>query len=166
MDRTTPRRRWISWPTLAVSFGIAAGLVLVVAGLLAAETGRDALNLPDAVEGVSPGDGDNAVLRQTQIVADLQSGYEGVLILQGVELPVTRLDKLTTGGLQPEPGEQVELPPTAIFDPGNNVLSFTPTEGAAIEELPQGTVRVTVVYWRADEGRDRSASYSWEFDVV
>lgn len=149
-----------------ISLGVAVGIVLIIAGLMAAETGRDALDLPEPVEGVAPGDGDTAVLRQTSISADLALGYEGVLIVQGVELPVTRLDELTAGGVAPLPGEQVELPPTAVFDPGNQVLSFTPTDGALIEELPQGTVQATVVFWRSDESRDRASSYSWEFEVV
>ncbi len=160
------RPRRIDWPVLLISLGVAVGMVLIAIGLMSAETGRDALNLPEAVEGVSPGDGDTAVLRQTSISADLALGYEGVLIVQGVELPVTRLDELTAGGAAPLPGEQVELPPTAIFDPGNQVLSFTPTEGALIEELPQGTVEATVVFWRSDESRDRASSYSWEFEVI
>lgn len=160
------RTRRIDWTMALVSLGVAVGIVLIIAGLMAAETGRDALDLPKAVEGVAPSDGDTAVLRQTSISADLALGYEGVLIVQGVELPVTRLDELTAGGVAPLPGEQVELPPTAVFDPGNQVLSFTPTDGALIEELPQGTVQATVVFWRSDESRDRASSYSWEFEVV
>lgn len=159
-----PRRP--DWSVLLISLGVAVGAVLIAIGLMSAETGRDALNLPDALESVAPADGDTAVLRQTSISADLAAGYEGVLIVQGVELPVTRLDELTAGGAAPQPGEQVELPPTAIFDPGNRVLSFTPTEGALIEELPQGTVEATIVYWRSDESRDRASAYSWEFEVV
>ena len=40
---------------LLASMGISAGIVLFVTGLNTGLTGRDATNLPDAIENISPG---------------------------------------------------------------------------------------------------------------
>ena len=42
---------------LLASMGLSAGLVLFIAGLNIGLTGRDATNLPDAIEAISPGEG-------------------------------------------------------------------------------------------------------------
>jgi len=60
---------------LLASMGISAGLVLFVTGLNTGLTGRDATNLPDAIENISPGQGER-VLRQSQIIVDFVEGYE------------------------------------------------------------------------------------------
>jgi hypothetical protein len=161
----TARTRRVD-PALAVASLLIAGLlVLIVLGFNAAVTGRDAMNLPEAIESIDPGDGDR-VLRQTRLFVDFATGYEGTMLVNGVEIPVVRIDELTAAdGTAPQPGEQVVLPPVAIYDPGNATLVFQPTEGAPIESLSQGTHEVTVVYWRIEDGRERSRQFSWTFRV-
>ena len=149
---------------LLVSFGVAVGLVLIVVGLMSAQTGREALNLPDAIDNMSPGDGDR-VLRQSNIFIDFITGYTGELTIDGITLETSRLDELTNSGKQPIPGEQVELPPNAIFDPGNYTLSFLPTAGAAIEKFTQGQHQATVRYWKETGDKNESRTYSWKFYV-
>lgn len=151
-------------PALLASFGIAVGLVFVVLGLRAATTGRDALNLPDEIETMSPANNEK-VLRQSEIRIDFIDGYEGVLVVDGIEIPTTRLDELQVNGRQPKPGEQIDLPPTAVYDPGNFTLSFLPQDGAPIEELAQGEHRARVFFWKNIESRDKAKSYSWVFSV-
>lgn len=149
---------------LLISGVLAVGFVLIILGLNSAVTGREAENLPDTIENISPGPGDT-VLRQSQIYVDLVAGYEAVLILDGLELPVTRLDELQGSGAQPRPGAQVELPPTAIYDAGNFSISFQPQEGAAITGLFQGRHTASVVYWKVDESREKAQSFTWTFVV-
>ena len=156
--------RRINVELLVVSFGIAAGLMLVVLGLMSARTGRDAQGLPDEIESIAPSPNDRQVLRQTEIMVDLTENLEAVLVLDGVELPVTRLDELS-GGLA-QPGQQVEMPPTAIWDPGNFVISFLPVEGAPIEELTVGTHTATVIFWKIEDGREAARSFTWTFEVL
>lgn len=79
---------------------------------------------------------------------DFVAGFEAVLIIDGVEIPTTRIDELTANGKQPKPGEQLEIPPTAIYDPGNFTLSYLPQEGGPITELKQGTHQATVLFGR------------------
>jgi hypothetical protein len=147
---------------LAFSIAIALGLTLVGLGVRASRTGRDATNLPDAIDRMSPADGDR-VLRQSQIVVDFAAGFEAELIIDDVLLPTTRLDELTSGGAAAAPGAQVELPPTAVWDPGNATISFQPQVGAVFEEFSQGEHVGVVRYWRIADGRPRVRSYTWRF---
>ena len=135
---------------LLASMGISAGLVLFVTGLNTGLTGRDATNLPDAIENISPGQGER-VLRQSQIIVDF------------IELPTTRLDELISGGAAPAPGAQVDLPPTAIYDPGNFTISYLPQDGAPIEELKQGEHTGKVKYWLIGQGENKARVYTWKF---
>ena len=151
-------------PALLASIGIALGIVLVVAGLNSAVTGRDALNLPDQIEKLSPANNEK-VLRQSEIMIDFVAGFDAVLIIDGVEIPTTRIDELTANGKQPKPGEQVEIPATAIYDPGNFTLSYLPQEGGLITELKQGDHQATVLFWKAPNTREKASSYSWKFSV-
>jgi hypothetical protein len=144
------------------SIGMALGLTIIIFGFRTGLTGREASNLPDAIEGISPGD-DARVLRQSQVIVDFVDGYMARLIIDDIELPTTRLDELVTSGTQPAPGAQLDLPPTAIFDPGNYTISFLPQPGAPIEQFAQGEHSAKVLYWPIDEDESRARSYSWTF---
>jgi hypothetical protein len=147
---------------LAISTVVGLGLALIVVGLGQAVTGRDAQRLPDEIATITPGPGDT-VLRQSQISVDFFDPYDAVLIVDGIELPVTRLDDVISGPGVPKPGSQIDLPPTAIYDAGNFTISFTPQEGAPVEQLKQGLHKATVIYWKIDESRNESKFFTWEF---
>lgn len=150
---------------LLVSAGIAVGLILIGMGLQSATTGRDAQNIPAAIEEMSPGPGDQ-VVQQAQISVDLVEGYEASLEIDGIALETTRLDELSAEGNNSlEPGAQVEIPPTAIYDPGNYIISFTPQEGAPIEVFGQGVHTATVTYWKIIDGKAKARSFTWEFEA-
>jgi hypothetical protein len=149
---------------LAVSAGLGLGLTFVVWGLMSATTGRDSLGYPDAIVDISPAPNDRQVLSQTEITVDLQDGFEASLTLDGIELPTTRLEDVA--GVLAEPGQMIELPPTAIYDQGNSLIRFEPTEGAPIEKYSVGEHQVTVVFWKIEEGRGTARSYSWSFEVL
>ena len=68
---------------LAVSFGIAVGLVLIVFGFRSGITGDEARQTQPAIERMSPADGDR-VLRQAQIIIDFADGYEATLNIDGI----------------------------------------------------------------------------------
>ena len=96
---------------------------------------------------------------------DFVDGYDATLTIDGIELPITRLDELTANGATPKPGAQVDIPPTAIYDPGNYTISFVPQEGAPITEFTQGVHKASVTYWKVTEGKTKSKSFSWEFEA-
>jgi hypothetical protein len=157
-------RRRVDRKLLAASLVIAVGLVLIGYALLRAVTGDEAADLPAAVEEVTPPPSAIQVPQQSQVVADLEAGYEGRLVIDGVELPTIRLDQL--GSVDVEPGEQIEVPPGVLFEPGNATLTYTPAENAPIERLDPGTHTATVIYWLSEEGPSRARSFSWSFAAV
>jgi hypothetical protein len=161
---STTARRKIDKQSLLVSIGLAVGLVLIALGMRTGLTGRDASNLPDAIESISPANGDK-ILRQSQVIVDFVEGYNAVLTIDDIELPTTRLDELTANGAAPKPGAQVELPPTAIFDPGNYIISYQPQAGAPIEEFTQGDHIASIRYWKIQDGEQTARIYNWKFST-
>jgi hypothetical protein len=131
---------------------------------MSATTGRDALGYPDQIVGVSPAPNDRQVLSQTEISVDLIDGYEAELILDGITIPTTRLEDAAPQDVKP--GQQIELPKTAIYDQGNSLIRFEPTEGAAVEKYDVGVHKVTVLFWKIEEGRNTARSFSWSFEVL
>jgi hypothetical protein len=149
------------------SLVIAAGLLLIIFGFTTALTGDDGIDRPEAIESVLPVENAIQVLQQDRIVVDLQPGYEARLVLDGIELPTTVIGQSEVDpNVQAQPGQQVDLPTTAIFDPGNAVISFQPTDGALVESLEQGLHKATVLFWRTEDGPDFARVYSWTFEVV
>lgn len=146
---------------LLASLGVAIGIVLVVLGVSRSVTGRDAQRLPDEIESVEPIRGATQAPQQTQVFADLQEGYTATLTIDDIELETVSLDEL--GSLA---GQQITLPPKAIFEPGNVTISYTPVEDGPIESFSQGLHTATVRYWPIAEGPSRARSYTWTFYVV
>ncbi len=157
-----PRRR-IDRGLLLASLAIAAGIVIIAWGALNSITGEPSVRLPDGLERVSPAPGSPRVLAQENIVAELEQGYTGVFVINGVEIETLNLDEV--GTLEVEPGRQIDLPAVTIFEPGNATLTYRPQRGSAIEEFSNGPQEVQVIFWRLDEGRIRPLSFTWTFDV-
>ena len=158
-------KRPINKQLLLVSVGVAFGLILIGMGLESATTGREAQNIPAVIEDMRPGPGDQ-VVQQAQVSVDFVEGYEASLEIDGIALETTRLDELSAeGNSSLEPGAQVEIPPTAIYDPGNYIISFTPQEGAPIEVFTQGVHTATVTYWKIIDGKAKARSFTWEFEA-
>jgi hypothetical protein len=149
---------------LLASAAIAIGLVMIGFAVSRAVTGGEAAHLPSAVEEISPAFDAIQVPQQTSVVADLADGYEGRLIIDDVALPTIRQDQL--GNIDVEPGEQIEVPPGVIFEPGNATLSFTPGDQQDIKNFDAGRHTVVVIYWRTVDGEETARSYTWSFSTV
>lgn len=161
-----PKRR-LDRGLLIASLVIACGLALVVFGLTTALTGDDGIDRPKAIESVQPVENAVQVLQQERVIVDLLPGYQARLIVDGVELPTTAIGQSDVDpSVQAQPGQQVDLPTTAVFDPGNAVISFQPVEGALIESFTQGIHEARVIFWRIEDGPEQALSYRWEFNVV
>ena len=159
----TDRRRF-DRSLLVASLAIAVGLALIVWGLTVAVTGDERDPLPDAIEAVTPPPDAEQVPQQAGFVVDLESGYEGSLTIDGIEIPVVELGEL--GSAEAEPGKQIDVPSVAVYQRGNGIISFTPSDRAPIDTLSPGTHETTVTYWKTAEGRSEARSYSWRFEVV
>lgn len=144
------------------ALAVGLGLALVVVGLNESVTGRAAQRLPDQIQSINPVRSAAQVQRQEKIEIDLIDGYTGVLVVNNVELDVVSLDALPVA----KPGQQVSLPLAVIFEPGNNTLSFQPTEGALVEKYNTGVNTVTVRYWKIVDGQSAARSFTWQFNVI
>lgn len=161
-------RRRLDVKLLLASLGIAFGIVLVVLGLMRSVTGNEEQGLPDAIESIDPVRNATQVPQQTRVFVDFVVGYEAVMIVDGVELPLVSLDDVgkTPPGLGEGGGDQIEIPPGAIWEPGNATLTFEPGPSQAIESFSTGMHTVTVRYWRTEDGPDRFRTFSWSFYAV
>ncbi|MFK8023734.1 MAG: hypothetical protein AB8G26_07200 [Ilumatobacter sp.] len=149
---------------LAACFVIACGLFAIIWGVGSAITGDEGIDRPDAIENLSPVENAQQVFQQQQVRVDLQAGFEAVLVIDGIELETTSIGQVV---VNPEnDGQQLSIPPTAVFDPGNNVITFRPSDDAVITSFSEGRHNVQVIFWMIEEGRESARSYRWSFDVV
>jgi hypothetical protein len=158
------RSRRVNWRLLIVSLAIAIGLGLVVRGLMIGITGDERAALPDLVEQVAPVPDAVQALSQTNVYADLADGYTGRFVIDGTAIETANIDELGTRAV--EPGQQVDLPPVTIYEPGNATLTFTPSDDAPISGFESGEHTIRLVYWRIDEGEQRARTFTWTFNVV
>lgn len=159
-----PWYRRIDPKLVVASLTIAVGLVLIAFALVRSVTGDETTDLPSAIEDITPAPDAVQVLQQAQIIVDLAEGHEGRLVIDDVALATIRLDEL--GSIDVEPGEQVEIPPGVVFEPGNGTLTFTPGGDAPITTFDPGSHTVQVIFWRSIEGEERARSYTWTFVTI
>lgn len=85
------------------------------------------------------------VPQQSTVGIDLVTGWDGVLVVEGVEIPADQL----------------------VRTPEIGLVEFTPGEGRAVEELAAGQNCVTAVIWSLRDGRGvADRSIPWCFEVV
>lgn len=147
---------------LLASFTIALCIVAIGFALSLAVTGDEGANLPNQIERIEPVSGATQTPAQTSVFVDLAAGYEGVLVIDGLELETVNLADLRD---ETTPGQQVTLPPTTVYEPGNATLTFDPSPDSTITTFTQGRHVVQVIYWETVEGRGSARSYSWSFEV-
>lgn len=158
----SPTTRRPQWSLLLASLGIAACLVAIGVAVAGSVTGRDAYRLPEEIEQIDPLPAAVRVPAQSSVFVDLQSGYEGVLVIDGLELETVNIESLQDKN---KPGQQIKLPPTTIYEPGNSTLTFDPSDDAQISSFSQGEHQVRVIFWKVLDGRSTARSYSWTFNV-
>ena len=127
-----------------------------------AVTGDEGAHLPDQIERIEPLSGATQTPAQTSVFVDLVSGYEGVLVIDGLELETVDLNELRD---PTKPGQQITLPPTTVYESGNATLTFDPSPESTITTFTQGRHVVQVIYWETVEGRGSARSYTWSFEV-
>ena len=128
---------------------VVAACVALYAGVRATDTGEtDPITVsgrPDVVERLVPGAGDE-VIRQAELGIDLAPGYEGALLLNGLEIPT----------------EELRLVPE------QNQVFFTPAEGKVVARLNAGPNCAEAIVWKASAGRGTAddQSFRWCFEAL
>jgi hypothetical protein len=134
---------------LLIAAMVALAGVALYAGVRATETGGDdpvtVAGRPDVVEVLVPGAGDE-VIRQAELGIDLAPGYDGTLLVNGVEVPTEEQRRV----------------------PEQNQVFFTPGEGKVVEQLLAGPNCATAIVWKASAGRGTAddQTFSWCFDAL
>ena len=139
-DPANPRRlvtlrRVVISPLLAF-----AGALPYVAVTLTEDSGTG--RQPRVVRTVSPRPG-SSQLRQTEVFAELDSAYQGGLVINGRTIPDDQLRIIQ----------------------GLNRISFTPGEGREIETFPAGLNCVVVRYRPITAETGSTGSYRWCFSA-
>ena len=124
---------------LFMVLGLALALVVVFA-VVWAPGGRE-FELPEAVESIAPGNGDT-VLRQIDLVIDMQVGYDIELFVDGRLIPPSEISHTEATGRY-------------VWAPG---------PGQTFEEWSLGTHSVGITYERLS-GRVDVGNLSWVFRV-
>ena len=159
------RLRRIDKGLLLASLVVALGAVLMIRGLAIGITGDDRVPLPELIEEVDPVPEAVQVPNQTRVFVDLATGYTGVFVIDDIEIDTVDVQSIA-GQQSLDPGEQISLPPSTIFEGGNSTLTFVPNDNAPITEFLTGQHRVQVIYWPIEIGRQSAKSFSWTFNVV
>lgn len=130
--------------SLLVAFLVAFCLVQIGTALNSVDS-SDPAKPPAAIENLDPVRGAQTVPGQSTITADLKFGYQGVLIVNGLEIPDDQVNYTRATG----------------------TLTFTPGKEKEYELLPGGEVRVVVIYWPEQGSRATdSQQYAWSFNVL
>lgn len=156
---TTSKWLWRIGSLLIVGVAV---LVLVL-GSSRAEVNRSSDTGDPVVNKLTPGQ-DAKALRQTQIGADLQEGFDGRLTVNGVEVPEAQMD----GVVDPASPEAARLAPDQAnqLRPNNrNRVFFSPGPGKVVEKLPQGDNEITVTYFRDGAPTLQRGSLTWTINV-
>ena len=130
---------------LLISVLVAGAVVALIVAVRATDTGEDAAPASDVVEQLVPEAGAE-VLRQAELGIDLAPGYDGTILLNGVEIPAEDQRRV----------------------PEQNQVFFTPGEGKAVERLLAGPNCATALVWKTADGRgtSRDRSFNWCFEAT
>ena len=131
---------------LLIAVLLVGAAVALFAGVRATDGGDDdAGPSADIVERLIPRTGDE-VLRQAELGVDLAPGYDGTLIVNGVEIPAEEQRRV----------------------PEQNQVFFTPADGKVVERLNAGRNCAAALVWKASEGRGSAndRTFTWCFEAT
>ena len=135
-----PRLRDVVTPwRVLYTVALLAAALLIIFGFQKTRSTRAVPCSGGAVIRLIPCPGDTGV-SQGIIGVSLASGYQGVLQVDGVEIPQ---DQMRTGG--------------------NNQLYFQPGPGTETGALAAGEHHATLIYWPPGGDREHGQSTSWTF---
>jgi hypothetical protein len=131
---------------LLIALLVTGAVVALVVAVRATATGDDdGATASDVVERFVPRAGDD-VLRQAELGVDLAPGYDGTILVNGVEIPAEEQRRV----------------------PEQNQVFFTPGEGKAVERLFAGRNCAVALVWKSSEGRGSAndRTFTWCFEAT
>ncbi|MBX3284495.1 MAG: hypothetical protein KF703_04055 [Actinobacteria bacterium] len=152
------RGRWIRRGLIAALL-LGAVAVLVLGGR-GADTDGVTTDRDPAIVRQFPMPGATA-LRQTEIGVELRPGYDGRLLINGVEVPEDQME----GAIDPNSVSPEELARYGIRPNNRNRVFFKPGPGKVITSLPNGEVTVSVRYFKDRQAEARGRTVTWSFQV-
>lgn len=101
-------------------------------------------------------------LRQTEVGAELEVGYDGRLTVNGVAIPEEDME----GAIDPSTVSEENLQRYGIRPQNRNRVIFRPGPGKAIEEFESGEITITL-RWFPDRREDQAGGVTtWTVTVV
>jgi hypothetical protein len=145
-DVLSPWRR--SLPKLVVALAVGLAAYLLITAFTGAQIGTTA-SYPNGLESVTPLPGAVAVPGQSAISVDLAFDQEGVILINGREIPLDQM----------QPSE-----------PATGVITFLPGsadgEDKDFTRLPGGVVNLETIFWPRIGSREADGqSYRWSITV-
>jgi hypothetical protein len=134
--------RWARKAILPVGIVIGLGFFALAGAFGRTDDGQ--VKDEEGLEAVAPVNTAEAQPRQTVVVADLASGYDGQLTIDGTVIPRAQME----------------------LDQGLNKLIFRPGDGKVVTEFHPGQVNVSITYWPLEQGIQQGRIYRWSFSVV
>jgi hypothetical protein len=150
------------WPrrvTMAAVLALAAAIFAY--GCNVGESARDDTSHPSVLEQY-PAPGGRA-LRQTEVGAQLEVGFDGRLTVNGIAIPEDQME----GAIDPSSVTPEQLRQFGIRPQNRNRVVFRPGPGKVIEEFEPGEITVTLRYFpdRRDPG-EGARTVTWTARVT
>lgn len=140
-----------------------AAVLLLAAGILAygCSVGQSADDATDSVileQYPAPG---GRALRQTEVGAQLEFGYDGRLVVNGIAIPEEQME----GAVNPAVVSAEDIARYGVRPNNRDRVVFRPGPGKVIEEFEQGEVQITLRYF-PDGRQEDSRTTSWTVTVT
>jgi hypothetical protein len=160
-DLKLPKQPLFSIRRLVIVAVLAAAFGLLIYGFQ--DTGGVGGNEQDAAILRLVPDRNDRVLRQAEVGAELEQGYDGRLSINGVAIPEEQME----GVLSPEALSQLtEQERGRGPRPNNkNQVRFKPGPGKAVTRLDTGAVDLQLRYWPIKDGPANAKTFTWTIYV-
>lgn len=145
--------------------GVSMAVLLLAAAIFAygCNVGQSAddANTHDAIVEQYPAPGGRA-LRQTEVGATLELGYDGRLVVNGIAIPEEQME----GALDPDdPVNKSNIEEFGLRMNNRHRVVFRPGPGKVIEAFEQGEIQITLQYFPAGRQETDSRTTSWTASV-
>ena len=101
-------------------------------------------------------------LRQTEVGAELVVGYDGRLVVNGVEIPEEQME----GAVDPATLTEAELRQYGVRPTSRNRVVFRPGPGKVIEAFEPGQVTIELRYFKDLRADTTTRTETWTVTVV